>query len=264
VKPAAEPSVSLQRRLGRALVGQVSDMQREKAVARTRRGLRTRRRILWFGALPRPVGAGLPPGPIPVPNTVALPGPASPGPTGDDQAGASRRAEIAAEEARLASLRTARAQLEQEIAALREEAERRRSEMPGRKVVPENLASGPTPAPAAAAGGGQATPAVAPGAPGAAGRGLRVFVHHRANSPPGASAAEEVAQTLRGAGVEVPAIRPAPFVPSTPVVRYFHEEDQTAAARLASRLGRGWAIQDFRAFVPQPPPQTLEVWLPSS
>jgi hypothetical protein len=44
-------------------------------------------------------------------------------------------------------------------------------------------------------------------------------------------------------------------------VRYFHAEDQAAAARLAARLGRGWAIQDFRAYLPQPAPQTLEVWL---
>jgi hypothetical protein len=254
-------------------------MQREKSVARTRRGLRTRRRLFWLGALalvavgvwgvwaspggpppPRPAGAGLPPAPI-----------AARGPTPEgDAAALSRRAEIAAEEARLASLRNARAQLEQEVAALREEAEQRRRDMPGRKAVPESTASGPTPSAAPAAGGGQApanavaAAAAAAPPPEAATRGLRVYVHHRANSPPGAAAAEEVAQTLRGAGVEVPAIRPAPFVPSTPVVRYFHEEDQAAAARLAGRLGRGWAIQDFRAFVPQPPPQTLEVWLPSS
>jgi len=35
-----------------------------------------------------------------------------------------------------------------------------------------------------------------------------------------------------------------------------------AAARLAGRLGPGWAIQDFRALSPSPPPQTLELWLP--
>jgi len=64
--------------------------------------------------------------------------------------------------------------------------------------------------------------------------------------------------------MDVPQLRQAPFVPSTPVVRYFHAEDQGAAASLAARLGRGWAIQDFRAYIPQPPPQTLEVWLPGS
>jgi hypothetical protein len=46
------------------------------------------------------------------------------------------------------------------------------------------------------------------------------------------------------------------------VVRYFHAADAAAAARLAGRLGPGWAIQDFRALSPSPPPQTLELWLP--
>ncbi len=46
------------------------------------------------------------------------------------------------------------------------------------------------------------------------------------------------------------------------VVRYVHAEDATAAARLAGRLGRGWAIQDFRAYHPSPTPQTIEVWMP--
>jgi len=45
-------------------------------------------------------------------------------------------------------------------------------------------------------------------------------------------------------------------------VRYFHDSDAAAAARVAARLGPGWAIQDFRAFSPSPPPQTVEIWLP--
>jgi hypothetical protein len=231
-------------------------MRRETSAARNRRAAAGRRVPLWMGAAvlavaaligwsvwtgpggppsPRPPGAGLPPqltrSSLPEAEAVA----------------AARRAEIAAEEARLAALRTARAQLEQEIAALRQEVEQRRLDPAGRKP-------------------GEATGAAAPPGPAAGpeppGRPLRVFVHHRTGTAP--AAAEEVAQGLRGAGVEVQAIRAAPFVPSTPVVRYFHEEDQAAAARLAARLGRGWAIQDFRAFLPQPPPQTLEVWLPAS
>jgi len=51
-------------------------------------------------------------------------------------------------------------------------------------------------------------------------------------------------------------------VPSQRVVRYYHADDAAAAARLAGRLGRGWAIQDFRAHEPAPPPGTLEIWLP--
>ena len=57
-------------------------------------------------------------------------------------------------------------------------------------------------------------------------------------------------------------VRPAPAVPSQRVVRYFHSGDAPAAARLAGRLGRGWAIQDFRGYEPLPSPGTLEVWLP--
>jgi len=174
----------------------------------------------------RPPGAGLPPVPFPRPAEV--------------DANAARRAEIAAEEAQLAALRATRRQVEQEIAALRGQVQTLRGEQ-----------TQPAPQPVAT---------IVPPEPG--GRSLRVFVHHRAGSP--ADAAEAVAQTVRDAGMEVSALRPAPFVPSTPVVRYFYEEDQAAAARLAARLGRGWAIQDFRAYVPQPAPQTLEVWLPGS
>jgi hypothetical protein len=233
-------------------------MRREPTTVRPRRAAAGRRAPLWMGVAAigiaavigwaawtapggpppaRPAGAGLPPtftrSTVPEAEAVAT----------------ARRAEIAAEEARLAALRAARAQLEQEVAALQQEAEQRRRDVPGRKAEE-------------ATGANALTPPATGGGPEPGGRPLRVFVHHRAGSSP--SAAEEVAQGLRGAGVDVQPLRTAPFVPSTPVVRYFHEEDQPAAARLAARLGRGWAIQDFRAFVPQPPPQTLEVWLPAS
>ena len=184
--------------------------------------------VLW-GALSgpdrrpseRPFGAGLPP--------LATERGAPPLPESDPTAIA-RRAEIAAEEARLAAVRAARLELEREVAALEREMAARRSLPP---------------------------PPQEPGM-----RPMRVVVHHRANSPAASGAAAELAQSLRGgSGFEVLGVRSAAFVPSTPVVRYFHEEDQAAAARLAARLGRGWAIQDFRAYLPQPAPQTLEVWL---
>jgi hypothetical protein len=166
----------------------------------------------------RPFGAGMPPitaersiPPLPEADPVVI----------------ARRAEIAAEEARLAALRAARLELQRDIAALEREAAERRSPPP-----PE------------------------PGA-----RPLRVVVHHRANSPTASGAAADMARTLRGGGFEVQALRGAAFVPSTPVVRFFHEEDRAAASRLAARLGPGWAIQDFRAYLPQPAAQTLEVWL---
>ena len=168
-----------------------------------------------------------------------------------------------AEERRILALRETRQRLEADIAELREEAARRQRELPGRKVIPDTLrppgalfASVPPAGNPAAA----TPPAAAPGDP--ALRGLRVFVHHRTDSAQGAASAEEVSDRLREAGVETQAPRTAPFVPSTPVVRFFHDEDQAAAARIAGRLGRGWAIQDFRAYQPQPAPQTIEIWVP--
>jgi hypothetical protein len=260
--------------------------QRDRAAPRRDRARRPRR-FTWIalgigavavgatliaadGAPPsRNWGAGLVPSEVPALPEAARSVPTPPVP---DAAAPGRRAEIAAEEARLASLRTARVELERQVEALRQEAEQRRRDMPGRKLGQDTAGTG-APAPIQPASGPAAappplpTPPAAPAAaaaPDPAARGVRVFVHHRANSTAASSAAEELAQGLRGAGFEVAAPRPVPFVPSTPVVRYFHEEDQAAAARLAGRLGRGWAIQDFRAFVPQPAPQTLEVWLPGS
>lgn len=164
-----------------------------------------------------------------------------------DLAAIARRAEIAAEEARLAALREARRRLEQELEALRQSAEAlQRDEPPTAMESPESQ------------------PALLAAPLTDAERRLRIVVLHRANSAPAAAAASAVAATLRGSGFAVQALRGAPFVPSTPVVRYFHEEDRAAAASLAARLGPGWATQDFRAFQPQPAPQTLELWLPAS
>jgi hypothetical protein len=153
-----------------------------------------------------------------------------------DRAAIARRAEIAAEEARLAALRDARRRLEQELEALRQSAEAP-ARPPGPSAAPQ---------------------------PGAERRALRIVVLHRANSAAAAAAASAVAETLRGHGFEVQALRGTSFVPTTPVVRYFHDADRAAATALAERLGPGWAAQDFRAFQPQPAPQTLEIWLPAS
>jgi hypothetical protein len=153
-----------------------------------------------------------------------------------DRAAIARRAEIAAEEARLAALRDARRRLEQELEALRQSAEAP-ARPPGPLAMPQ---------------------------PGAERRALRIVVLHRANSAAAAAAASAVAETLRGHGFEIQALRATSFVPTTPVVRYFHEADRAAATALAERLGPGWTAQDFRAFQPQPAPQTLEIWLPAS
>ncbi len=246
-------------------------MERERSQRGQRRVHRTRRQpillatglglllvaTLWIafggpaGPPPvRPVGAGLPPAPV-LSTVLQAEGP--------DGSAAARRAEIAAEEARLAALRAARLRLEQEVATLeREAAERVRGGQGALRAGADAPPGGPPAVGAALPGSGGVTS----GEPAA--RSLRIFVHHRANSPAAATAASEVAQSLRGGGFEVQAVRGATFVPSTPVIRYFHEEDQAAAARLAGRLGQGWAIQDFRAFLPQPAPQTLEVWLPAN
>ena len=246
-------------------------MSREKSPYGRRRAHAARRRpfvlagvaglvlvaVLWaaFGGTGgpppvRPVGAGLPPATVQSPSFATEP---------PDGAAAARRAEIAAEEARLAALRAARLRLEQEVAALERDLQARERGTLGRRSGAEPAGSDAAAAAPALSGGGAQSASESPARP------LRVFVHHRANSAAAATAATEVAQNLRGGGgFEVQAVRGATFVPSTPVVRYFHDEDQAAAARLAGRLGQGWAIQDFRAFLPQPAPQTLEVWLPAS
>jgi hypothetical protein len=91
---------------------------------------------------------------------------------------------------------------------------------------------------------------------------VRVVVLHRANSVTAEQRAAATGGAVREAGFELAAIRPVGSVPAARVVRYFHASDAAAAARLAGRLGPGWAIQDFRALSPSPPPQTLELWLP--
>ncbi|MEN0073593.1 MAG: hypothetical protein AAGC69_04375, partial [Paracraurococcus sp.] len=90
----------------------------------------------------------------------------------------------------------------------------------------------------------------------------RVVLHYRAGSGNGAEAANALLGSLREGGFDAQEARAASAVPSQRVVRYFHAEDAPAAARLAGRLGRGWAIQDFRGYEPSPPSGTLEVWLP--
>ncbi len=190
------------------------------------------------------------------------PTPALPGRDADVSA---IRAEATAEATRLATLREARLRAEAELEALRQQdAELRRRAAPGRKTdVPTDATGADVAMPRAVESAAPRTlpvPATAEPARAAA----RVFVHHRAGSATAGQVAEEAAQEIRAAGYEVGGVRQVPFAPSARVVRYFHDEDAAAAARLAARLGPGWAIQDFRAFLPQPAPQTLEVWLPAN
>ena len=141
--------------------------------------------------------------------------------------------------------------------------------LPRRETAPPATASATLVAPAAPAA---LAPGPAPlrfprpdasGAPGGAlGAAPRVIVHHRAGSAMAAEAATVMAGQLREAGFETAGLRGVAALPTQRVVRYFHTDDAPAAARLAGRLGRGWAIQDFRSFEPSPAPGLLEVWLP--
>ncbi|WP_137179353.1 hypothetical protein [Roseomonas sp. AR75] len=154
------------------------------------------------------------------------------------------REEIALEQARLAALRAIRSRLQAELPAAEEAAEAALTD------PPEEAVGEPPPAP----------PQPAPEPPR---RGPRVFIHHRASSAAGLASATDLAGALRRAGMTVAGVRATPNVPTTPVVRFFHTADRAEAARLASRLGRGWAVQDFRAFPSLPARGTLEIWLPA-
>jgi hypothetical protein len=178
------------------------------------------------------------------------------------------QADIAAEQARLESIRQARAAAEAELAALRQARVAAETDLAGLRrdlaasrrdlaaaqagAPPQQLAPPPRPLrlpePVAAA-------AAPPSQP-------RVYVHLRAGSAAAAGIASELAPQLREGGFDLVELRAVGATPSQRVVRYFHTEDAAAAARLAGRLGRGWAIQDFRNFEPAPSQGTLEIWLP--
>lgn len=166
----------------------------------------------------------------------------------------SRSTAEAEQQARLETLGRARAAAETQLATLQRDlaaAQREAAGIARREAASPPPVAAALPAPArpareAAASGGQP----------------RVFVHHRAGSAGAAEAAAALVGPLREGGFEVPDPRAVAAVPSQRVVRYFYAEDSAAAARLAGRLGRGWAIQDFRGYEPSPGPGTLEVWVP--
>ncbi len=90
----------------------------------------------------------------------------------------------------------------------------------------------------------------------------RVQLHYLAGSEVARQAAEDAAAVLRDAGVEGVDLRAAPDVPEHRLVRYHRAGDAGMAARLAGRLGRGWALQDGRGFDPGGTSRGLEIWLP--
>lgn len=181
------------------------------------------------------------------------------------------RKSLAAEQARLDSLARARTAAEAQLAQLQEQMAQReqasqREILARREAALASLPSVTAPLPAPRPGrnaeprGESAGPAAA-AAP--SGGGLpRVVLHHRAGSYSASEAAGAMASQVREAGFDLNETRAVTATPSQRVVRYFHAEDAPAAARLAGRLGRGWALQDFRSYEPLPTPGLLEVWLP--
>lgn len=171
------------------------------------------------------------------------------------------RARTAAE-AQLAALQRDIAAAQRDLAAQREaaaSAPRREAASPPPPSVAQPLPSPASPPPARPA----PPPRIeAPPRQEAASGQPRVVLHYRAGSGNGAEAANTLLGSLREGGFDAQEARAASAVPSQRVVRYFHAEDAPAAARLAGRLGRGWAIQDFRGYEPSPSNGTLEVWLP--
>ncbi len=210
---------------------------------------------------------------------------------------AALRQAAVAERARLDSLAQQRREAETALAELREQAQAEAPAEPQPQArpepapappppepVPAPVADVPPPAPAVAV----ATPAppaavsVGPSATprqGARGRAEargetrgearpdaradgRVQLHYLAGSPAARQAAEDAAAVLRDAGVEGVELRPVAEVPGDRLVRYHRAEDAGAAARLAGRLGRGWALQDSRGYDPGGTGRSLDVWLP--
>jgi hypothetical protein len=90
----------------------------------------------------------------------------------------------------------------------------------------------------------------------------RVLLHYLAGSPAGRQAAEDAAAVLRDARMEGVEFYAVANVPDSRLVRYHRAEDAGAAARLAGRLGRGWALQDSRGYDPGGNGHSLEIWLP--
>lgn len=220
------------------------------------------------GGLPKSVLFGTPPrdaSPMPA-QPSDVPSPRNAEPVGEAEA---MRKSLATEQARLESLAQARTAAEAQLAQLqaqvaqREILARREAALAALPSVTAPMTPPPRPDQSPRAGtaaglgsgntGGPAQHAVAQ---------QRVILHHRAGSYAAAEAAGSMAAQVRDAGFELSETRAVTATPSQRVVRYFHSEDAPAAARLAGRLGRGWALQDFRSYEPLPQSGLLEVWLP--
>jgi len=169
-------------------------------------------------------------------------------------------------EAKLAQLQAQVAQREQQVVQ-REQASQREI-LARREAALASLPPVTSPLPPPSPRTPRAEPAAGVGSGATQGGGApqsgqqRVVLHHRAGSYAAAEAAGAMSSQVREAGFDLNETRAVTATPSQRVVRYFHAEDAPAAARLAGRLGRGWALQDFRSYEPLPTPGLLEVWLP--
>jgi hypothetical protein len=212
------------------------------------------------GGLPKTAFLGAGSDARPAPAVQAMSGPAaSPGPAaGDVEA---LRKTVAVEQARLESVARQRSAEEARLAQIQEQAAQReqashREILARREAALASLPSVTAPLPAPSPRAPRAESAAVPGGQ------QRVVMHHRAGSYAASEAAGAMASQVREAGFDLSETRAVTATPSQRVVRYFHAEDAVAAARLAGRLGRGWALQDFRSYEPLPTPGLLEVWLP--
>ena len=218
------------------------------------------------GGLPKSavLGAGSDARPVPV---VPASGPgASPGAAAGGDVEALRK-NVAAEQARLESLTRQRSAEEAKLAQIQEQAAQReqasqREILARREAALASLPSVTAPLPSPSPRTPRAEPRTEPAAAVPGGGHQRVVLHHRVGSYAASEAAGAMASQVREAGFDLSETRAVTATPSQRVVRYFHAEDAVAAARLAGRLGRGWALQDFRSYEPLPSPGLLEVWLP--
>lgn len=93
----------------------------------------------------------------------------------------------------------------------------------------------------------------------------RVVIHYRTGSVAGEAEAGRLATVAAPLAARVQT-RVVTDMPSAPVIRFFHPEDEARARRLAGTLsgtGPGWDVKDFGSFRPRPSPGTIEVWTPT-
>ncbi len=184
---------------------------------------------------------------------------------------AALRQASAAEREKLQGLARQRSAAEAELAALQDQARALAvlEQPPPAPVAPVAAAVPPVPpvvapsvVPPSAAAATPAVPRQAARSRAEARQDGRLQLYYLAGSAVAQQAAEDAAAALRDAGVDGVELRAVAEVPANRIVRYHRAEDAGMAARLAGRLGRGWALQDSRSFDPGSTARGMEIWLP--